>query len=341
MTRVMQVMAGAAHGGAEAFFTRLVMALDETEIDQQIVIRRNAERLALLQSAKRPPLELSFGGALDIVTGHRLGRAIKQFEPDIVLSWMNRATQFCPIGRHVFAARLGGYYKLSNYGRCDYLIGNTQHICDYLIDEGWPQARTWYLPNFVDSSRVPPVARATFDTPEDAPLLLALGRLHENKGFDVLLQALAKIPKAYLWLAGDGPKLSELTKQAEQLGVADRVRFLGWRNDGPALFAACDLYVCSSRHEPLGNVVIEAWAQDRPLVAADSHGPAALVEDGVNGLLVPVDNADALAAAVQRVIETPDLAAALVSAGRVAYEQEFTKAKVVARYLEFFEGVTG
>lgn len=337
--RVMQVMAGAAHGGAEAFFDRLTLALDRAGVDQQIVIRRNAERAALLQPAKRPPLEFAFGGALDLVTGHRLRRAVRRFEPDILLSWMSRATRFAPIGRHVLAARLGGYYRLANFERCDHLVGNTRHICDYLIEAGWPRARTSYLPNFVDAVAMPPVARRSLDTPDDAPLLFALGRLHANKGFDVLLQAVAQIPGAYLWLAGEGPKQAELAQQAARLGIADRVRFLGWRTDAPALFAACDVFICPSRHEPLGNVVIEAWAQHRPVVAAESSGPGALITDGVSGLLAPVEDADALAAAVRRVLASPDLAATLVTGGRTAYEAEFTEAKVVARYMEFFESI--
>jgi glycosyltransferase involved in cell wall biosynthesis len=339
--RVMQVMAGAPHGGAENFFTRLVLALDRTAVDQQIVIRRNEERAAQLAPAKRRPLELAFGGPLDLATGHRLRRAVADFAPDIVLSWMNRATQFCPIGGHILAARLGGYYALSYYSNCDHLIGNTEHLRDYLVEEGWPAARAWYLPNFVDAETAPPVPRAALATPEDAPLLLALGRLHENKGFDVLLHTMAQLPGAYLWLAGEGPKEAELKALAAKLGVTHRVRFLGWRSDTAALLASCDLLVCPSRHEPLGNVVIEAWAQNRPVVAAASYGPAELIHDGASGLLVPVEDADALAAAVRRVSESPDLSAALASGGRVAYEAAFTEAKVVERYLEFFESVTG
>ncbi|NKB60055.1 MAG: glycosyltransferase [Alphaproteobacteria bacterium] len=340
MTRVMQVMAGAVHGGAETFFTRLAPALSRAGTTQQIVIRQHPERAASLRAEGLSVIELGFGGMLDLVTGHRLSRAVSLFDPDILLSWMNRATKFCPIGQHVFAARLGGYYKLENYRRCDHLVGNTKDICDYLVAEGWPSHRTWYLPNFVGAETAQPIPRATLDTPEDAPLLLALGRLHENKAFDVLLEALTRIPQAYLWLAGDGPLKNILQAHATRLNIANRVRFLGWRNDVPALFAACDAFVCPSRHEPLGNVVIEAWAQHRPLVATQSQGPSALIEDGVSGLLVPVDDAESLADSITRVIKSPDLAAALVSGGRVAYEADFTESAVVSRYLEFFERVT-
>jgi glycosyltransferase involved in cell wall biosynthesis len=338
--RVMQVMAGAVHGGAETFFMRLAPALKRAGMEQEIVIRRHPERAAELSANGLQPLELGFGGMFDCITGHRLAHAISRFQPEILLSWMNRATRFCPIGSHIFAARLGGYYKLENYRLCDHLVGNTQDICDYLIAEGWPANRTWYLPNFVDSETAPPFPRSLLDTPEDAPLLLALGRLHTNKAFDVLLEALARVPRAYLWLAGEGPLAAALREQAAKIGVLDRVRFLGWRTDIAALFAACDLFVCPSRHEPLGNVIIEAWAQGRPLVSTRSQGPAALIDDGTNGILVPIDDAERLADAIDRVIATPDLAETLVSAGRLSYQAQFTEAVVVSRYLEFFTSIT-
>ncbi len=341
MTRLMQVMAGAANGGAEAFFTRLAPALARAGATQKLVIRRHAERAALLRLSGLDPLELRFGGPFDIVTGHRLNRSIARFEPDIVLSWMNRATAFCPIGPHIFAARLGGYYKIANYQRCDHLIGNTQDICDYLVAEGWPRERTWLLPNFVDSTPAPAIARAAHNTPDDAPLLLALGRLHDNKAFDVLLDAMAQLPGTYLWLAGDGPLREQLRERAERPEISDRVRFLGWCDDVAALFAACDAFVCPSRHEPLGNVIIESWAHGRPIVATRSQGASALIEDGVDGLLVAIDDSDALAGAIKRLFDAADLREALVTGGRVAYEAEFTEAAVISRYLNFFEKVTG
>ena len=338
--RIMQVMAGAHKGGAESFFTRLVPALERTSVTQKIIIRQDHDRAAELREHGIEPIQLRFGGPLDCMTGHRLSRAIASFEPDILLSWMNRATQFCPVGDYIFAARLGGYYKLNNYRRCDHLIGNTKDICDYLVQEGWPRSRTWYLPNFVDATEAPPIPRKSLDTPEDAPLLLALGRLHVNKAFNVLLDALGLLPETYLWLAGEGPLRQSLEAQATRLGIADRVRFLGWRMDVPSLFASCDLFVCPSRHEPLGNVIIESWAQRRPLVASQSRGPAGLIADGETGLLVPIDDAAGLAAAIKRVLTEAELAESLVSQGRLAYEADFTETAVVSGYMKFFESIT-
>jgi glycosyltransferase involved in cell wall biosynthesis len=340
MVRVLQAMAGATHGGAEAFFTRLVVALAHAGLEQRAVIRRHEERSGALRQADIDVKEIRFGGPLDIRSGLGLRREIERFRPDVVLSWMNRATRSCPRGDFVHCARLGGYYKLKHYKRCDHLIGNTRGIVDYLVDQGWPADRAHYLPNFVTAERAAPVSRASLETPESATLLLALGRLHDNKGFDVLIEAMAALPDAWLWIAGSGPRDKALKDQAQRLGVASRIRFLGWRDDVAALLAAADIFVCPSRLEPLGNVVLEACAHDVPVVATDHAGPAELISDGKDGLLVPVEDAPAIAAAVECIVSDRALAEALTEAGRATYQANYTEAAVVRRYMDFFAKVT-
>ena len=342
--RVLQAMAGARHGGAETFFMRLVPALGRAGLMQRVVMRRDPERAEALRTQGFEPIELGFGGALDFTTRRAFRRAVAEFKPDLVMSWMSRATAYCPRGRgaggaFVHVARLGGYYDLKYYRRCDHLVGNTPDIVAYLVGAGWPEARAHYLPNFVDAEEAQPVPRASLATPEDAPLVLALGRLHKNKAFDVLLKAMTQVPGAHLWLAGEGSERHELEAECAWLGLGDRVHFLGWRDDAAALYAAADLLVCPSRREPLGNVVIEAWAQGVPVVAAASEGPRAYIEDGKSGLLAPIDDAGALARQMRRALEDKALAASLVSGGRAAYGTQFTEAAVVARYLEFFKKV--
>jgi len=337
--RVLQVMAGAHHGGAEAFFTRLVPALAEAGLEQKVVIRRDAERATKLRQEGFEPIELPFGARFDLETFWRLRRAVREFAPQIVLTWMNRASAVCPRGRFVHAARLGGYYDLRYYRKSHHLIGNTADIVAYMRRSGWPAERTHYLPNFVDTEEARPVARASLATPEDAPVLLALGRLHSDKAFDVLLDALAELEGVHCWLAGEGPERAALEAQAARLGLGGRLRFLGWREDVGALFAAADLLVCPSRIEPLGNVVIEAWARKVPIVAGASQGPKGLISHEENGLLVPLEDAAALAAAIRRPLGDRALRRRLVEGGTAAHEAGFTKPAVVTRYMEFFEKV--
>jgi len=88
-------------------------------------------------------------------------------------------------------------------------------------------------------------------------------------------------------------------------------------------------------------VVIEGWAENRPVVAAASQGPVQLIKDGVDGLLTPVDDAPAMATAIKRVLQDDTLASDLAQAGRTRYEREFTEQQVVQRYLDFFQEIAG
>lgn len=339
MTRLVQVMAGATHGGAEAFFGRLAIALQAAGEDQQVLIRGDTARAARLRAAGIAVSEFRFGGPLDLTTRLGIRRALFRAAPRLVLTWMNRATAAVPRGPYALVARLGGYYDLKYYRHCDHLIGNTRDIVGYLRNQGWPEARSHYLPNFVDAVRAPAAPRAEFATPEGVPLLLALGRLHPVKGFDILLTALAAVPKAHLWIAGEGPERQRLMQQAGALGIAPRVRFLGWRDDTAALLAAADLLVCPSRHEPLGNVVIEAWAHGVAVVASDAEGPRELIRPGVDGLLAPRENPEALAQMIGLLLAGNGVRWALARAGYESYSRQFSEQTVVAAYQAFFDRV--
>ncbi len=332
-------MSGAPVGGAEVFFVRLVTALAAAGTPQVAAIRKHPDRRSAIEAAGVPVTELPFSGKFDFSTKKELKKLARDTAPDVVLTWMNRASRIAPKGDWTVVGRLGGYYKLKNYKRCDHLVGNTQDLRDYLVREGWPAERAWYLPNFVDDRKMEAVDRAAFDTPENAPLILCLGRLHANKAFDTALEVLTRIPDAFLWIAGEGKLDQGLKEQAARLGLSPRVRFLGWRDDAPALLAAADAFLCSSRHEPLGNIVLEAWAHNVPVVSAASQGPSQLIKDGKTGLLAPIDDADTLALQLKRVLEDADLGKNLAGAGYERYHKKFSAGRVVAAYQEFFDKV--
>jgi glycosyltransferase involved in cell wall biosynthesis len=337
MTRVAHVMAGAVNGGAEMFFERLCVALHDAGEDVLPVIRTDPARAVRLRAAGLAPAQLGFGTPLDFWTRPRLRRVLQAFRPRVVVSWMNRANMHGARGDWVQVGRLGGYYDLRYYRRCDHLVGNTRGIVAWLRRQGWPAARTHYLPNFVADFAA--TAPAT-DLPSGRPLLLGLGRLHPDKGFDVAIRALPRLPGAVLAIAGEGPALAALQALARREGVADRVRFLGWRHDAGALLRAADLFVCSSRVEPLGNMVIEAWSAGCPIVAAAAAGPAELIRPGSDGAMVPLEDPAALADAIAALAGDPARRAAFGGAGRARFEAEFAAAPVVARWRRFLAEVT-
>lgn len=334
-------MAGASQGGAETFFSRLAVALQARDVDQRLVIRPDTQRERLLRDADVRFVTARFGGTFDFTTRHALKREIDTFRPHMVLTWMNRATQCCPRAggasdfRHIGTPR--GYYNPKYYRHCDHLVVTTDDLARFYGDRGWPLDRVSVIPNFAPFNPLPATSRAALETPAAAPVILALGRLHQHKGFDILLGALEKLPEHFLWIGGTGPLEVDLRRMAETLGVADRVRFLGWRTDAAALFAAADIFVCSSRHEPFGNIIIEAWMYGTPLVAAASEGPAALIDDNVTGLLTPVDDSDAMAGAIGRLTTESALASRLAEAGRRQYETRYSEDVVLPQYLTLFE----
>jgi glycosyltransferase involved in cell wall biosynthesis len=333
---VLHLLGSAADGGAETYFASLVGALAQAGVPQATAIRRHPARQRAIAEAGVPIRTFRFGGPMDVFTRPRIAGYARRHGTKLALAWMNRAAAHTPKGPWARIGRLGGYYSLKYYRGFDALVANTPDIERWVIEQGWPAERVSYIPNFATARDSEPLDRAGLNTPEDAPLLLAMGRLHENKAHDVSLKALAQVPGAYLWIAGAGPLETELKVLAVSLGVNERVRFLGWREDASALYRAADICVFPSRFEPLGNVVIQCWAHGLPIVAAASKGPGALIRDGEDGLLVPVDDAAALASQVRRLLDDPMLPIRLIQNGHERVEGEFSEAAVVAQWRELF-----
>ncbi len=331
-------MAGAPIGGAEAFFERATIALHHAGDVVLPIIRRDADRAARLRNAGLQPVELAFGGAFDFLTGPRMSRALQAFKPDVVMAWMQRAARFTPKGPWVLVGRFGGYYDVKYFRHCDHLVANTHDLVRAITTEHWPPARVHYLPNFVEDFAS--AAPADLPAASGTPRLLAMGRLHPNKGFDVLLRAIALLPHGHLYLAGAGPEEAALRALAAELGITDRVSFLGWRRDIGALLAAADMFICSSRHEPLGNIVLEAWSAAKPVIAAAAQGPSELISHGKDGVLVPREDAPALAATIASLAESPERAAALAAAGRAHFTATFAEAPVIARWQRLLAELT-
>lgn len=345
--KILQIMAGADHGGAETAFVDMSLALHEAGETVAVATRPNATRNTRLREAGIPVHELPFGGAVDFLTPHLLKNIITGFKPQIVQTWMSRAAQKTPrwsetmnTPRYAVVSRLGGYYKAAHFKNAGWFTTITPAIRDHLIAAGINGSRVRHINNFAETEETAfPVPRAALGTPEDVPLLLALGRLHRAKAFDTLLQALVDVPGAFLWIAGEGADRENLENLAQTLNVADRTRFLGWRTDRAALFAACDVCVFPSRYEPFGTVFVQAWAAKRPLVTSNADGPRQFVRDGEDGLMVPVEDERALAAAISRVIADKALANRLAEAGYAHYRAAFTRERTVAEYLAFYREI--
>jgi glycosyltransferase involved in cell wall biosynthesis len=246
------------------------------------------------------------------------------------------------IPRYSHVARLGGYYKLKYFTSAGHFVTNTPDIRRYLVENGIAPDAITHINNFApEEISHNPLKRSDFGTPQDAPLLAALGRLHPNKAFDTLIRSMAALPGVYLWIAGEGPERGALEKLIAELNLGDRVKLLGWRSDRADLLAAADICVIPSRHEPFGNVFIQAWAQKIPLVTTASEGPSQYVQDGKDALVTPVDDAEMLSKTIARLVADKDLQKQLVENGHGRYLAEFTKENTVRAYLELYHALSG
>ena len=308
--KILQIMAGGSHGGAESAFVDMCLALHEAGQEIQVVTRANPIRVPRLRQAGITVHTLPFGRKIDLYTPWAIRRIIKRFKPDILQSWMSRGTMHMPrwhenmgVKRYATCARLGGYYKLKYFQTADYFTTITPDIRTYLIDNGIQPDHVKHINNFAETEKtIIPIDRSSLDTPKDAPVVLGLGRLHTAKAFDTLIKAVHALPDVYLWIAGEGPERSNLERLITDLNCADRVKLLGWRNDRAALFQAADICFFSSRYEPFGTVFVQAWANKTPLITTDADGPRQFVQHEKDGLIVPIDNHASFTDAIQRII---------------------------------------
>ncbi len=332
-----QAMAGAPQGGAELFFERLAASLQSAGVRQRLMIKPAGGRADRLAAAGVDVTACSYSPMLAALHQRQLAGAIAASRANVVLSWMNRATSMVPKTKVPHVARLGGFYKLKHYRSCDWLVANTRGIADYLIHEGVPAERVHQQINFVPDGADGPA----FDGPRHGgPVIAALGRLHTNKAFDTLIRAFSGIDEGTLWIAGDGPERDRLEALAAECGVAGRVWFPGWLDDPQSVMRGADIFVCPSRHEPFGNVIAEAMSCARPVISTRSHGGEELVEDGVNGLLVPVDDVAAMTDALAQLACDRTLASQLAAGGRATWAASLSPEKVTADWIDFLSRVS-
>ncbi|MFQ3661410.1 MAG: glycosyltransferase [Chloroflexaceae bacterium] len=195
----------------------------------------------------------------------------------------------------------------------DVVVVNSRQIAAFAVaGEGARPESVVYIPNGVDASLyTQPVSRAALRAElgvrADTTLIGSVGRLTYQKGFDVLLQALARpgLEAVHLLLAGAGEELERLRILAHSLGIDQRVHFAGYRRDVQQWLGALDLYVHPSRFEGTPNILLEAMAAGCPIVATNIDGNSEILTDGQHGWLVPHDHPLALADAIRTALETP------------------------------------
>jgi L-malate glycosyltransferase len=342
-------------GGAERWLMRFAAALDERAVPAEIAVRRGSG-LGCHDFGRLPVHRLPFLTVWDPISRHAVSALIRRSRPDIVQTYMGRATRLTripPTGSPVHVARLGGYYALGPYRHAHAWIGNTRGLCDWMVAQGLPAERVHHIYNFADPVRplgpdLVEARRAELGIPADAWVLVALGRLVPVKGHADLIAGLARLPREIagrplrLVLVGDGPLGACLHRQAAQLDQEDRICWAGWQTDPRAYLQMADLVVFPSLEaETLGNVILEAWSWERPLIASRFRGARELARHGEDAWCVPCADPPALAEGIRTVLADDRLRTSLAKLGGERARREFGREAIMDQYLALYRGLVG
>ncbi len=348
-TRIAFLITDLDAGGAERNLATLAAGLDRARFDVAVASLMPPGRIGGELAAKGVPvLDLGMTHRANVFAFCRLVRWLKRTRPDILHTWLFHANV---LGR--LAAKLAGVpHVVSSIrvaeprrwhlaldrltaGRAEVILVNSPSLQDYAAEHGIPRKKLRVIPNAVDLARFTAAPHAKRET----PVALFVGRLSPQKGLDVLLRAAARVPRVRFRVVGDGPDRGALERLARELRLAN-VEFAGPSDRVPELLADADMLVLPSRWEGSPNVVLEAMAAGVPVVATNAVGTRDLVTDGVDGVLVAVDDAAALASAIDRIAGDSRLTERLAAAGR-ATAAKYSPETMIQSHRELYLSLLG
>ena len=298
-----------------------------------------------------------------------LARTLERTRPDVVHTHSSKAgvlgrlaSGMTGVGArvhtpHTFAflfEAMFGSLKRDLFRRIErHLCGDTRAVVAVSPSEG----HTFHSSGVVDLERIrvvengivpdpfvtaAPVNTSELGVPMGAPCAAVVGLLNAAKGQDIALRALAQpgCEDLHLLIAGDGEEREDDERLAQELGVADRAHFLGYRNDVPALLASVDFLLLPSRWEGMPYIVLEAMAAGLPVVATPVDGACDLVEDGLTGFLASAAHPERIAVAIEQLLGfDASERAGFGERARARLFDRYTRDRMIERMIEVYEEV--
>lgn len=326
-------------GGAQMALLRMLKGLDRARFSPAVACLYNGDKAVAreIRALGIPVFDARMRHKRDMPALWRLYGEIRSVRPVILHAHLFHANLPGRIlGRlagvpiiicteHSMALESRLRYRLNRWTirLVDRVIAVSANVRDFCVSGiGLPAEKVTLIYNGIELPAVPGVsrqaARAMLGLSPGDTVLGMVSRLDPAKGVDIAIRALPALENVTLTIIGDGPERAKLEALAEELRVAGRIRWAGYRPDVYSLLPAFDVFVQSSRFEGLPTTVMEAMAAGLPVVATDVGGTPEVVEDGTTGLLVPPADPATLAQAITCLLEDADLRLAM---GRAGYER--------------------
>jgi glycosyltransferase involved in cell wall biosynthesis len=360
--RVALIAGTLVQDGAEKQLVYMARALRDAGVEVRVYCLRQSEFYeGELRSLGIPPYWVGRfeNRLLRLLT---LGRALREFRPDIVQSTHFYTNLYAALGGRLCGAlvigcsrndvfsevRATGHFGWASLMLPGALLVNSEAARRNAQSIGVKPGAIHVVANVIDladfdaRSRSPAQAGMGAQAlAREHPLIIAIGRLVPQKRFDRYLEALARArliaPKLKGMLVGEGPDRDALESCATALGLLpDHVAFLGRRNDVPRLLRQADLLVLTSDHEGFPNVVLEAMTAGRPVVTTPAGDAGQIVQDGVTGYVVPSEDTERLAERIAQLCTAPDLRAQFGRAARRRAEQDYGYEGLADRLLTIY-----
>jgi glycosyltransferase involved in cell wall biosynthesis len=264
----------------------------------------------ILHANQAWPFACAYGELAGLMTRGTRVLAVDHLPRDVSVPRVRRA------GQRLLARLLGAHVAVGD--RCARMVEGIV---------GLPHDSVIAVPN-----GVPPCAPNPAHARSEGSVIGSLGRLTEQKGYDLLVRALPALPNARLVLVGDGPERPTLERMAGELGVTDRLTITGWVTDAPSHLAGFDVFALPSRWEGMPLGILEAMHAGLPVLATNVGSVGEVVADGDTGYVVASDDLLVLSDRLRRLLAAPELRHRMGERGRALARERYTDAAMARRY---------
>lgn len=342
--KIAQVMLDSNYGGAQRYFADLCLELAERGHSVLSVIRTNSvveSELIPVKNIEVAVISNRFGW-YDPFAANQINIALNRFQPNIVEVHLARAAFLAgktkSVNKWPLIAKTHNNLNGKYYRNVDVIVPFTAQAAKPEYHCNIPQHKfAPVIPNF---SRLEPVS--TVVKPARIEKIFAAGRFVKKKGFNFLLEALAELKPIdgnfSLQIVGDGSEFSSLMALSTELGIDDKVQFLGRRNDIPDLMKNADLFVLPSLREPFGIIVLEAMAMGTPIIATRCEGPLEVLDDQ-SAILVDKGDTASLTDGLRKAMQDPEGCRMRAENALNVYKSCYTTDAVVPKILALYDDV--